>query len=110
MEGPETAKVTDELRPTKDVQGSEMGKATDALRSAEEAPSRPAKDVEELKPEKDILELKLAKDFEELKSKLNLAYSRLREVCFFHLRFNIVVHKLEMLTHYFAVYLLKEVI
>ncbi|KAJ0092337.1 hypothetical protein Patl1_25564 [Pistacia atlantica] len=111
VEGPETAKVTDELRPTKDVQGLEMGKDNNAWRSAEDVPSRPVKVVEELKPEKDILELKLAKDFEELKSKLNLADSRLREVCFFHLRFNIVVHNLEMLTtHFLAVYLLKEVI
>lgn len=66
-----------------------MGKDTDALGAAKDVPSRPAEDVEELKPEKDILELKLVKDFEELKSKLNLADLRLREVCFFHLRFNI---------------------
>ncbi|XP_044485249.1 vesicle-associated protein 2-2-like [Mangifera indica] len=79
VEGPETAKVTDELKPTKDVQESEMGKDTDALGAAKDVPSRPAEDVEELKPEKDILELKLVKDFEELKSKLNLADLRLRE-------------------------------
>lgn len=72
-----------------DVKGIEIAEEMDELRAVDFVDSKPADNVEELKVVKKDVELNLAKDFEDLKLKLNVTDSMLREVSFFHCRFNI---------------------